>query len=177
MGLNYRDLDDRTRAYMVEEINRDSQAGTLYLSNYLTQRGREDWPGLLRAAASAGTDDTFADELRRLQRLKVEVERRKPKGGYTTARVPATAAQTMAEGEFNRMYIRAICRRAIDDGVGRVVVYRAKAVENPRPESEQKVGASFDAPTVLNDIRQNPGNETWLGVPPGPNTGLTVRLP
>jgi hypothetical protein len=44
-------------------------------------------------------------------------ERRNPRGGITIARVPITAADTLAEGEFNRFYARALCRYALLHGI------------------------------------------------------------
>ena len=47
------------------------------------------------------------------------------------------------------------------------------SVENPRPESQAKVGALFDAKQLLNDLRTSQGVEPALGIPPGPNSGLS----
>jgi hypothetical protein len=177
MPLNYQNLDARTRGLMVDEIDIDVASGNLYLSPWLTARGRADWPHLLRDAAERGTDATLALEIPRHGRLRDTAERKKPTGGMTTYRVPITAPDTMAEGEFNRFYVRALCRRAVDDGVPYLVVYRAKEVENPRPGSEEKIGAQVDPAAILADLRSTPGVEPALGLPPGPNSGLTVRLP
>ena len=84
----------------------------------------------------------------------------------------------MAESEFNRYYIRGLARRAIEDGVQELVVYRAKPVSNPRPESEARVETTISAQELLEDLRSHPGDERpTLGVPSGPNSGLSVRLP
>jgi hypothetical protein len=47
----------------------------------------------------------------------------------------------LAEGEFNRFYIRALCVRAIEDGLPEVIVYRAKEVQSARPESARMIWA------------------------------------
>lgn len=177
MGLQYQNLDDETRHYMLEEINLDVERNTICISNWLTAAGKAAWADLLRLAATAGTDDSLANDLVRNGYIETHYERRKPKGGYTVAAVPYTAQWTMSEGEFNRFYVRGLCRRAIANGIKTVIVYRAKAVENPRPASEDKIGMSFDPETILNDLRQTQGLEPALGLPPGPNSGLTVRLP
>jgi hypothetical protein len=174
MGLRYDNLDDRTRALMVEEIDRDTAAGNMYLSNYLNEGGQRDWPGYLREAARAGTDDRLAQTLRANRSFKTQVERRKPKGGYTMAAVPVTAAQTLAESQYNMYYMRALARRAIDDGQT-LTVYRAKAVENPRPESERMIGTRLDPQEVLRVLRETHGVEPAINIPM-PNTGITVRL-
>ncbi|WP_146149179.1 hypothetical protein [Nitratireductor sp. StC3] len=176
MGLQYENLDAETRPLMIEEIQHDVQHGTIYISPWLTEEGAAQWSTLLTNAAEGGSDDSLAADLRAGLYIRETAERRKPKGGgYTTYRVPHTASATMAEGEFNRFYVRALCRRAIDEG-RRIQAYRAKAVENPRPESEAKIGQTFDPATVLADLRETPGVEPALGLPPGPNSGLTVRL-
>jgi hypothetical protein len=55
-------------------------------------------------------------------------------------------------------------------------VYRARYSENPRYESEQKIGSFVDAEKLLADLRNNIGIDTHLGVPGGPNSGLSVEL-
>jgi hypothetical protein len=89
----------------------------------------------------------------------------------------SNAHEMLAEGEFNRFYIRALCLRAIEDGIPDVVVYRAKPVENPRSESQQKIDEHVSPEALLRDLRIHPGVDTALGLPPGPNSGLSVRLP
>ncbi len=91
--------------------------------------------------------------------------------------VPITAAETLAEGEFNRFYIRGVCRAVLANEQHEVEVYRAKAVAQPRPESQAKIGTRVNAATLLDDLRHNVGVDTALGVPAGPNSGLSVRRP
>jgi hypothetical protein len=59
--------------------------------------------------------------------------------------VPHNAPETLAEDEFNRFYIRAICVIALRRDQADAEVYRAKDVINPRPESVSKVGSRVDA--------------------------------
>jgi len=55
MGLNHKNLDQRTRTIMLAEIVTDKSAGnTLYLSDNLNQQGRVDYQGLIRDAARSG---------------------------------------------------------------------------------------------------------------------------
>lgn len=177
MGLRYENLDETTRKFMIEEIDMDVTNGSIYISNYLNPRGCETWPRILREAAERGTDDTLAEAIIRDRCLKDRVERRKPKGGFTMAAVPRTAHETMGEGEFNRYYTRGLCRRAIEQRIERLEVYRAKAVMQPRPDSEQKIGMLVEAAAILEDLRRTQGVEPALGLPPGPNSGLTLRIP
>ncbi len=177
MALDYRNLDERTRTLMVAEIDRDMAGGTLFLSDNLSPQGRIDYPNLLESAARTGSDVTLAAEIH--PRLNpFEKPRKLKSGGFSKPPVMRSNAHEMlAEGEFNRFYIRAVCRRALEDGVPNVIVYRAKAVQNPRPESEQKIGQRISPEPLLRDLRTHPGVDTALGLPPGPNSGLSVELP
>ena len=93
------------------------------------------------------------------------------------AEVPYTAPETLAEGEFNRFYARGLCRRAIEEGTSQLIVYRAKQVMNARSASQAKIGTKISAKELLQDLRTHPGVDTALGLPQGPNSGLSVKLP
>lgn len=177
MALNLVNLDERTRGFMLKEIESDASSGKLYISPRLNSRGQQEYPRLLKEAAKSHNDSWLAEQIRRNGLMKTEEERRKPKGGYTIAQIPVTAPDTLAEGEINRFYIRGLCLRAIQDGIPELVVYRAKQVSSPRRESETKIGARISPESLLQDVRTHPGVDTALGLPPGPNSGLSVRFP
>ena len=143
----------------------------------MSPEGSADYPNLLRSADAHGNDGSLASELHVAGRMNATEQRKKPKGGFTTAQVPVTAPETLAEGEFNRFYIRGLCKRATLEGVLALVVYRAKPVDNPRPESQALIGRQVSVSQLLSDLRQNIGIDTALGLPAGPNSGLSVRLP
>ena len=177
MGLNYRNLDERTRKLMLSEIDRDIVANTLFLSPNLNPQGKIDYPDLLRNAAISGSDVTLAAEIR--TRLNTHEEPRRLRSGKLSKApvMRSNADEMLAEGEFNRFYIRGVCLRAIEDGISEVVVYRAKTVQHARSESERKIGELVPAEPLLRDLREHPGIDTALGLPPGPNSGLSVHLP
>jgi len=177
MGLEYRNLDERTRSLMLAEIERDIAENSLFLSDNLSPQGRADYPDLLRAAARGGSDVTLGTAI--LGRLNSHEKPRRLKSGELSKPpvMRSNAHEMLAEGEFNRFYIRALCLRAIEDGIAEVIVYRAKAVQNARSESERKIGQRMPAEALLGDLRTHRGVDTALGLPAGPNSGLSVRLP
>lgn len=177
MAFTFENLDGPTRQGMEQEVDRDVAGGTLYLSPRLNANGRARWSALLKEAARNHNEAWLADQLRTGGVLNTHEERRTPKGGTTTAQVPITAPETLAEGEFNRFYARGLCLRAMAAGIAEVEVYRGKAVAAPRAESQAMLGKRIRAETLLNDLRVSQGVEPALGLPPGPNSGLTVRLP
>jgi len=162
---------------MLDELHWDLSHGTLYLSPRLTAAGKAEYADLLVNAIKIGNDSTLAWSLKQKRLLSETEPRRKPSGGYTIAKVPTNAHETLAEGEFNRFYARGLCRLALEMGISEVVVYRAKAVLNPRRESEVLIGKRLPAAALLEDLRTHPGVEPALGLPPGPNSGISIRLP
>jgi hypothetical protein len=178
MPLYLENLDERTRRLMLDEMEYDIQRNQFHISPLLSGQGQHDYPALLREAIKNGNDETLAESLRAHRRLARAVPRRSPKGGFTIAATPDNAAEILAEGQFNRYYIRAVARRAIEDGVPEVVVYRAKPVKQPRPQSEALVESTLPADRLLEDLRSYTGDDPpGLGVPAGPNSSLSVRLP
>jgi hypothetical protein len=177
MPLALENLDDQTRKYMLEEIESDiASPQRLFMSSRLSSNGHNDYPSLLKQAVESHDDEWLANQLQQNGRLNA-MEQRKTKSGFTNAKVPYNANEMLAEGEFNRFYIRGLCKRALDEGIAELVVYRAKQVSNPRPESQAKIGARINAQSLLNDLRAHQGIDTALGLPSGPNSGLSVKLP
>ena len=178
MALYFENLDDRTRQLMLAEMEHDVSNNELHISPFLSGQGQRDYANLLREAIESGDDETLAENLRTHRRLIKTLPRRKPKGGYAIAATPENAAEVLSESEFNRYYIRALALRAIEDGIPELVVYRAKQVNSPRPESEALVETTISPQDLLEDLRSHPGDEPpSLGVPSGPKSGLSVRLP
>ncbi|HXG20696.1 MAG TPA: hypothetical protein VNN62_16680 [Methylomirabilota bacterium] len=175
MNIHYEDLDAAVRASMIQELDLDVSNQRLYISSRLTDAGAQQWPTILREAFEKHDDTWIAAALRTRGLLRTHEQRRKPKGGFTTAQVPHTAADTLAEGEFNRFYARGLCANVLASGGTEVEVYRGKQVQNPRPESQAMIGRRLSAQQLLDDLRNSQGVDPALGLPPGPNSGLTVR--
>ncbi len=175
MGISYLNLRPEIRRLMVDEI----RAGNHYVSPRLSVEGRLKWPTLLEEAAANLDDDWLAEQLLGLNFVQ-------PQESYVrkeTQRIRKVnqpqAAEQLAEGEFNRYYLRALCLHAATLGIGHLIVYRGKAVHSPRPESEAKIGTAVDVGTLLKELRRNDFVMIGevLGVPGGPNSGITCKLP
>ncbi|CFB67745.1 hypothetical protein QLL80_004350 [Yersinia enterocolitica] len=175
MALNYMNLDASTREFMKLEIQYDYDHDNFYTSNYLSPEGKKAWPALL--SESVDFDDKWLEqEIVKRGLLAQFHTRRTPSGGTTQAKVPVTAAQTLAEGEFNRLYARGLCSRVVAEGGHSVEAYRARESLHPRPESQAIIGKKFLVRDVIQDLRTNLGVDSSLGVPPGPNSGISVKI-
>src|SRR5215813_2169615 len=178
MSLFFENLDQRTRQLMLDEMEFDIAHNQLHISPFLSGQGQWDYADLLRKAIKRGNDETLGQDLQARRRILRSLPRRKPQGGYVIAATVENAAELLAESEFNRYYIRGLARRAIEDDISELVVYRAKPTRNPRPESEARLEMAISPKELLEDLRAHPGDELpALGIPSGPNSGLSVRLP
>lgn len=177
MALYLRDLDERTRELMLEEVAYDVERNQLHISPYLSGQGVHDYANLLREAIRKGGAESLAEALGQQRRIGRTGHRRRPSGGYSIVTIPENAAEMIANDAFNRYYIRAVSRRALEEGYEEVVVYRARPVETPRPESEELVETTVDAAALLEDLRAHTGEPPTMGIPAGPNSGISVHLP
>lgn len=176
MSFHFMNLDAKVRQRMLDEVSLDESNGALFRGKFTNAAGKAAFPNLLKQAIGSGNEVTLAQSLHSGLFLE-SYEKRTPSGKTTMAKVPYNANEMLAEGEFNRFYIRAVCRVAIEQDIAHVTIYRAKHVENPRSESLQRIGQSVVAQKLLNDLRANQGVDTALGCPSGPNSGLSIKLP
>lgn len=176
MALNLENLDEKTRKLMLEEVSRDTSQNKLYLSPRLNNEGKQRYANLLKKAINEGNDTSLAREIIGFKCLNDTESSTTKLGKAINKNVPKNAHETLAEGEFNRFYVRALCLRVIEECLT-LEVYRAKDVSNPRVDSESKIGKKIEDPNkLLEDLRRNVGIEPALGIPPGPNSGISVRI-
>ena len=96
--------------------------------------------------------------------------------GIIQAAIPETANITLAEDEFNRFYMRALCLFAIANNIPYLIVCQTKTVQDHRPRSVAKLGSSINPTDLLDDLRTYKERDTRLGLGE-PNSSLSVKLP
>jgi hypothetical protein len=173
MTLHF-ELNERVRELMLEEFELDLAADKIFKNPRVLPEFRDGYALLLRAAVESGSPESLAAAVNSHRILK-KTETRNVRGSEITAKVPSNAAILLAEGEFKKYYMRAICRIAMDDGVSKVEIYRAKPVREERSESGGLVGSLVDAHLLLEDLRKEDANDEHRLL--APNSGLSVRLP
>lgn len=171
MSFNFMDLTSDIRQKMIKEIQEDIAKNNLYYSKRFNQNGKQKYPEILiKNVTSNGNDVSLGLELKENQCFLTE-----EMSARGLRKVPVNAPEIFAEGEFNRFYIRALCLHALAEGKN-LEVYRAKNVVGARSSSQEKIGDLVDPQSLLNDVRNNIGIDTHLGLPAGPNSGLSVKL-
>jgi hypothetical protein len=170
------DPDRRTRWMMMAILDQDEAAKTVYLSPLLTEDGQDYYISCLRDAAN--TDGTNGPEhLTRLLLSQDWVVAAQIAGNGTERAVLPEDIERLAWQEFNRLYCRAICRRAVEEGEEHVEVCWAVTNPQPNPDAESHVGQRFEPTELLNRLNSARSLEEAIGVPRTATSGLSVRLP
>lgn len=172
MALTFTFLDAITRKCMLDEFNHDIDSESCFLSKRFSDFGNKHYIAIMPDQILNGNDDSLSEELKKADCFKTHEERTTIKG-ISLVKVPVTASQTFSEGEFNRFYIRALCVRAIAEN-RELEIYRARHSENPRADSLSLIGQKVNPAKLLKDLRDNKGVDTSLGMPNGPNSGLSI---
>ena len=173
--FNFKNLDEATRTAMLEAIEEAEGSNNIYKSTRFNDAGKKRWLPLLKQAAQEHNEHWLAYQLEADQ-LMIDFEgAKKPSGGYTIKHVPHTAAETMAEGQFNRFYMLGLCRVARAKGISHLDVYRAKPRSNPRPESQSLIGTRLSIDEIESQLKET--NASFASPLVKPNSGISVKLP
>jgi len=175
MALKYRVLDLKLRIHMLDELLEDVKKNTFNLSPRFVPGSEKKWIELLKESVKRHDDSWLALQMRIQGMLRTHETRMEQNGAVRMVSIPASASDSIAESEFNRFYVRAVCLDAISHQEEWVQICVGREVSSPRLASEVKVGKKINALKLLNELRANLEVDTALGIPVGPNSGLTVR--
>ena len=161
--LTLRDLDDRTREFMLKEFE-DEQARGPYRSKLLSHTGHELFPGLMREAIRNGDEKTL--------------ERALSRPGMFNPTARRDAAQMLALSEFLIWYTRGLAARLIDEGVAECVVYRAGDALEERAACTALEGQTVSVQDIYDGHRAGYHNKHprpgAISIPSGPNCHHTI---
>jgi hypothetical protein len=186
--MEYTNLDETTRRYMLMELEEDVREGRVILSRLLTNRGQGEFIDLLGEAMRHHDPYWLGSELRSGGRMHIALEDADVQK-LAPEELPVYEPDVLAEGEFNRYYVRGMCRRALDEGIEelRIVkltkgpyasfVYKSGDLPQDEREREVDVADKVDPQWLLEKLRQDPEGEMDLGIPGEPGSGLTVEAP
>src|SRR3954466_2816363 len=174
MPLQYENLDPITRRHAVAELDHDLESGTFHVSERLRPEAVSSYERMLHEAPRY-YDDRWLEE--HASDFLIEFEDRTTRSGaQTKARVPDMAARMLAEGDFNRYYMRGVALRAIEELRQMVEVYRARLSMEPRPESAELEGRRIPAAELLDHLRGPLSADPSVAPLGRTNSGLSVRL-
>ncbi len=152
--FNFVNLDQTTRKYMLDAIEDADRIGNIYYSTRFNDAGRREWLWLLKQAAREHDEQWLADQVESNHLMRELEGGRTPKGSYSVKHIPQeAAADTLAEGQFNRFYMLGLAERAEQEGIKDLEVYRARETSSPRPESEAMIDERIPVDEVISQLR------------------------
>ena len=173
--FDFKNLDETTREYMLEAVEEAEESNNIYFSPRFSDEGRRLWLTLLKEAAKEHNEHWLAYQLDENEMMSGIEVAKKHTGGYSIKHVPTTAAETLADGQFNRFYMLALAKRAEAEKLPYLQIYRARERTDPRPESEELVGRRVSIDEVEAQLEKLERSlKSWLL---RPNSGLSLRLP
>lgn len=179
MGLNYTQLTETTRRFMIQEFGQ----GGHYISPRLNEAGRARWIPLLKDALQYHTDLWLERELMRRTCLTATEYLKSTMTGKTVTRAVnrEQIAKVLAEGEYNRFYLRGLCLAARTRGYSHLIVTQARLIPNMPEAAKKPVGAAVEVNALLETLRNNSFKAVGpaLGLPDGLSVpvALSARLP
>src|SRR5204863_6219828 len=136
------ELASELRTFMLEELLWALQQGKFYYSKRFTQLGHNGYPALLHEALANGTPETLIRAL--------------SAPGLFLAGASQNAAEIFGWDEFNKYYMRALCRWALMHPEYELVMARGRMSKTQRDTSQAQLGTKKDPQQFLNQLRNSP---------------------
>jgi hypothetical protein len=178
MAMNFRDLDDLTRGYMLSEFDAEQSGANPFRSRGLSVGGIHTFSDLIREAISHGNEETLALRFNNWGYWNT-MESYTLKGVTRERKVNlAQTSERLALTEFNTWYVRGFAKRLLDEQVITCEVYRAAEPKWAVAGCTAHEGRTFLVQDVYNGHRATywpePGNPTALTIPFGYGCHYTI---
>jgi len=143
MQYVFENLNNETRAIMLEEIELDLREDKFFELRSMNPYGIDKYPKILKACVQNSNAETLAQLLPRSFFLATNSAGRKTMNNIN---------EVVAYNDFNKYYTRAILRKAINNPGMDIQIYRARLSEQRRPESERLVGTTYSDKPFMQKI-------------------------
>ena len=178
MTMNYEELDNTTRKYMLEEFEVEIASPNPYFGKNLSAEGRAVFPRLMRETINEGNEQTLGAALN-CARLWNEMETYERSGVIRERRINVRqASERLALTEFNTWYVRGFARRLIDEGVTHCQAYRAAQPKWEPADCSAHENKVFTVPEIYEGHRARYWpirNPDAVSIPFGPSCHQTIR--
>ncbi len=169
MSLKLLDLDkDNVRDLMLEEFEQDVKEDKLVISNLIKPENHDKYVYLLSEAILKGNDASFARTILINGLLEDKISKYDKLGKVAIVKTAKDAHITLAEDEFNKYYMRGVCRAAVSQGKS-VKVYKQDKIEIQN-------NTILDPLEVLQDLRNHREISEALKMHVGSDDVLSLQI-
>jgi hypothetical protein len=145
------------RYLMLEELKLSFDDGQFYYSKQFDELGYREYPRIFLNALASGNPDTLDDALNQ--------------PGIFLPNTPRKSAQTFIWDEFNKYYMRALCRWVQEHPEYEAVKVRGRNSVTHRDSSDARIGRKENPKRFLEVPRGTPKINPF-----GANSGLTLMI-
>ncbi len=179
MAMNYEELDEKTREYILAEYEREQAGGNPYRSKAFSDTGLSVFPDLMRDAIKSGNEITLRNAINQDQ-LWVGVEEYTRNGiTRTRRRNIQQSAERLALTEFSTWYVTGLAKRLLEEGVENCQVYRGEQPKWEPNECANHEGRVVSVKEIYDSHRSRywpePGDPTRFSIPFDPNCHHAIR--
>lgn len=179
MPMNYEELDQKTRQYMLDEFEAERKDASPYRSKALSRKGLAVFPELMRQAIQSGNEQTLFEALNDPEYWEPSEEYVRDGVSRTRRRNIRQSSERLALTEFSTWYVRGLARRLLEEGVEKCQVYRGAQPKWEPAECAQHEGLIVSVQAVYDGHRAQywpePGNREAFSIPFGPNCHHVIR--
>lgn len=176
--MNFEELDETTRKYMLQEFQAEEKSGNPYRSDTMTAEGLSNVVQIVEKALTEGNEITLARDLARPSYWKPTTTSHRGNTVYQRKINPETAASVFALGEFNTWYVRGLAKKLMEEGQTLCEIYRAESAAQPRCECSVYEGKPIELSKIYagHRVKYHPvKNNSAFSIPSGPNCHHAIR--
>lgn len=175
--LEFEELDDETRRWMLFEFEKEESSDNPYRSSRLNSMGKEKFQEIMQNAISSGDISSLTNALSNRMFWNA-TELCITRGIPHTKRVPSNAVKLLAHTEFTTWYTRGFARRLMEENVDLCEIYRAEKAQIPRCECTRLEGTIINVKKIYDGHRAKyhpRKNPSAFSIPNGANCHHTIR--
>ncbi len=176
--LNFEELDDETRKWMLVEFEQEENANNPYRSTRLNTVGQKAFGEIMKKAIVSGDIPSLSSDLSDSSLWNsTELSTRKTTT-YEKKIDPGSTAKLLAHTEFTTWYTRGLARRLMEEHIDKCEIYRAELAKVPRCECTKFEGQSIKVKEIYDGHRAKyhpKPNYSAFSIPSGPFCHHTIR--
>jgi len=177
-SLNFEELDDDTRKWMLVEFEQEENSNNPYRSTRLNLTGQKEFGKIMKRAITSGNIQILTGDLSNPSLWNPTELARRKETTYPKKIDPGSSAKLLAHTEFTTWYTRGLARKLMEENIDSCEIYRAEPAKTPRCECTRYEGKSIPVKDIYDGHRAkyHPKiNSSAFSIPSGPFCHHTIR--
>ena len=176
--MNFEELDDDTRKWMLVEFEQEENSGNPYRSPRLNITGQKEFGEIMKKAITSGDISSLTHDLSSSSLWNLTELATRGSTTYEKKIDPNSSAKLLAHTEFTTWYTRGLAKKLMDKNIESCEIYRAETAKTPRCECTRFEGQSIKVKDIYDGHRAKyhpKKNYSAFSIPSGPFCHHTIR--